>query len=145
MAGHRYIPMLVSSVNPNTAFALDAVTRLAMGSASLYNVLASQTQVETLRQKYLAGGYGYGQAKQALWELILEQFKTERYRFQSYLQDVSYVEQQLAIGEEKARSIAAHTLEKIRARPHVLADTRTFELFGPRKNNPGAVKESLVQ
>ena len=83
---------------------------------SLYNILASQAQVEALRQKYLTGGYGYGQAKQALLTLILEQFKTERQRFQAYIQDVSFIEQQLAMGEAKARTMAAQTLGRIRTK-----------------------------
>ena len=81
---------------------------------SLYSVLATHAQIEHLRQKYLAGGYGYGQAKQELLALILEQFATERQRFQAYMQNTSAIEQQLAIGEAKAQTIAAKTLERVR-------------------------------
>lgn len=82
----------------------------------LYSLLASATQTATLRQKYQAGGYGYGQAKKELGELILERFATERQRFQAYMQDVSHIEQQLAEGEAKARDLAAQTLEKVRTK-----------------------------
>lgn len=80
----------------------------------LYSMLAHEDQTAALRQKYQAGGYGYGQAKKALWELILEQFATERQRFQAYMQDVSAMEQQLAEGEAQARVIAEQTLEQVR-------------------------------
>ncbi|MHA7877463.1 MAG: tryptophan--tRNA ligase [Bacteroidota bacterium] len=81
----------------------------------LYSLLAEAAQTATLRAKYLAGGYGYGQAKQALLALILEQFKTERQRFQAYMQDSAFMEQQLAMGEAKASTMAAHMLEKVRS------------------------------
>ena len=81
---------------------------------SLYSVLADEAQTAALRQKYQAGGYGYGHAKQALLELILARFATERQRFQAYMQDVAAIEQQLALGEAKARALAEQTLEKVR-------------------------------
>jgi tryptophanyl-tRNA synthetase len=80
----------------------------------LYNILAGEEQAAPLRQKYLAGGYGYGQAKKALLELILEQFVTERQHFRSYMQNVSVIEQKLASGETEARTMAEHTLAKVR-------------------------------
>jgi tryptophanyl-tRNA synthetase len=80
----------------------------------LYNILAGEEQAAPLRQKYLAGGYGYGQAKKALLELILEQFVTERQHFRSYMQNVSVIEQKLASGETEARAMAEHTLAKVR-------------------------------
>ena len=81
---------------------------------NLYSILADATQVATLRSKYLAGGYGYGQAKQTLLALILEQFATERQRFQAYMQDLAIIEQQLAIGEAKASIMAEQMLERVR-------------------------------
>jgi tryptophanyl-tRNA synthetase len=82
----------------------------------LYNVLAKEVQTAALHKKYLAGGYGYGHAKKELLALILEQFGTERKRFQAYMQDIAAIEQQLAIGEAKARAIATQTLEKVRTK-----------------------------
>jgi tryptophanyl-tRNA synthetase len=77
-------------------------------------MLADKVQVDDLREKYLAGGYGYGQAKKELLGLILELFATKRQCFQTYMQDVSGIEQQLAIGEAKARNLAAKMLRKVR-------------------------------
>ena len=82
----------------------------------LYSVLAEETQVATLRARYLAGGYGYGQAKQALFALILERFRTERQHFQDYMKDHAFIEQILIAGEAKARDIAERTLENVRAK-----------------------------
>jgi tryptophanyl-tRNA synthetase len=82
----------------------------------LYNVLTEEVQAAALRKKYLTGGYGYGHAKKELLALILEQFDAERKRFHAYMQDVAAIEQQLAIGEAKARDIATQTLEKVRTK-----------------------------
>ena len=83
---------------------------------SLYSSLANETAIATMRQRYQAGGYGYAHAKKALLTLILEQFTTERKRFQAYMQDLSAIDQQLSIGEAKADAMAVSTLEKVRAR-----------------------------
>jgi tryptophanyl-tRNA synthetase len=83
---------------------------------SLYNMLADKAQAASLREKYLTGGYGYGYAKKELLALILEQFAAERKHFQAYIQDVPAIEQQLAIGEAKARDMAAQMLDKVRTK-----------------------------
>lgn len=82
----------------------------------LYSRLAHEAQITALRNKYLAGGYGYGQAKKELLTLILEQFAMERQCFQAYREDIPAIEQQLAVGEEKARDIAARMLHKVRTK-----------------------------
>jgi tryptophanyl-tRNA synthetase len=82
----------------------------------LYDTLASEVQSASLRQKYLAGGYGYGQAKRELLRLILEQFAAERQRFQAYMKDLPAIEQQLAMGEAQARITAGQMLEKVRTK-----------------------------
>lgn len=82
----------------------------------LYSLLADSAQTAALRQKYETGGYGYGQAKKELFELILTQFSTERERFQHYMQDVAAIEKKLAQGEEKAKHLAMQTLEKVRSK-----------------------------
>jgi tryptophanyl-tRNA synthetase len=81
----------------------------------LYSALASAEQTAAMRVQYQAGGYGYGHAKQELLALILEQFSSERRCFLAYSQDIATIEQQLIIGEAKARERATKTLEKVRA------------------------------
>jgi len=41
----------------------------------IYKLIASAEQTEQLRKKYLAGNFGYGHAKQELFELIITKFK----------------------------------------------------------------------
>jgi tryptophanyl-tRNA synthetase len=80
----------------------------------LYSLLASPEEIATMRQRYEAGGYGYGHAKQALYELILQRFATERERFNFYLNNLPEIDAQLAIGARRAQEYGANVLAKVR-------------------------------
>src|ERR1051326_349321 len=80
----------------------------------LYELLASKSQKKEMKEKYLAGGYGYGHAKTALFELILEKFKTQREEFNRYMNDKSELDKKLLQGADKARKIANATLKRVR-------------------------------
>jgi tryptophanyl-tRNA synthetase len=81
---------------------------------SLYSLLATPEQTEEMRQNYLRGGYGYGHAKQALFGLLLDTYRTERERFQYYLSHLDELEAELQAGEEKARAVARQTIARVR-------------------------------
>jgi tryptophanyl-tRNA synthetase len=81
---------------------------------ALYSLLGSPDQVNDLRGKYLAGNFGYGQAKQALFELIMDKYAAERSRFDHYMTHEADLEQKLQTGEEKARTIAHAVLDRVR-------------------------------
>jgi tryptophanyl-tRNA synthetase len=83
---------------------------------AIYKLLASAEQVESLSAKYLAGNFGYGHAKQALLELILEKFSKERAAFDHLMNHVDELERRLEEGEAKAAVIADEMLEKVRKR-----------------------------
>jgi tryptophanyl-tRNA synthetase len=80
----------------------------------LYSYIANSSQIEELRQKYLAGGFGYGHSKQALFELIIERFKTERERFNHLIAHPEEVESALQVGEAKAEKVADKVLDRVR-------------------------------
>ncbi len=80
----------------------------------LYALLADSTQTEEMRQRYLAGGYGYGHAKTALFELILNKFAKQREVFTFYMTNLPELDQQLQRGEAKARVIAREVLGRVR-------------------------------
>ena len=81
----------------------------------LYSLLANSSQIEELRDKYVAGGYGFGHAKKDLLNLILEKFKDERIRFNELMEDGNTeLESILEKGEEKARKIALNRLKEVR-------------------------------
>ena len=80
----------------------------------LYSLLGTTEQIEDLRGKYLAGGFGYGHAKKALLELILERFAKERELFQYYTDHLDEVEQKLLEGAQKAARVAEVRLADVR-------------------------------
>ncbi|MFV0531983.1 MAG: tryptophan--tRNA ligase [Flavobacteriales bacterium] len=81
---------------------------------AIYKLLASHEQIEDMRQNYLKGNYGYGHAKQALFELILEQFGEIRERYIYFMENLNEVEKELQKGAEKAHFIADKTLNRVR-------------------------------
>ncbi len=83
---------------------------------AIYKLLANEEQTAEMRKNYESGGYGYGHAKQALFELIVEKFKTEREQFNYYIDNPHLVEEQLMIGAEKARKIANEVLANVRVK-----------------------------
>ncbi|MDJ1503902.1 tryptophan--tRNA ligase [Xanthocytophaga agilis] len=80
----------------------------------LYSLIASSEQTEALRQKYLAGNFGYGHAKQELHAVMLSVFEEPRRKFAYYMENLLELEKELQKGEEKAKEIAVHTLDKVR-------------------------------
>ena len=81
---------------------------------SLYKLLASQEQTLQMADLYRAGNYGFGHAKTALYELILEKFAEPRQRFAYYMQHLTEVDDILRKGAEKATEIAQQTLKRVR-------------------------------
>lgn len=81
---------------------------------SLYKILASDTQIDEMRTNYLNGNYGYGHAKQALFELILEKFESPRQKFNYYMDNLNEVDDALSLGAEKAKKVADKVLERVR-------------------------------
>lgn len=83
---------------------------------ALYRLLASPEQVAEMRNNYLAGGYGYGHAKQALYELIIERFATEREKYNYYMNNLEELDKLLQEGATKASKIANGVLERVRVK-----------------------------
>lgn len=81
---------------------------------ALYELIATPEQTEILRQKYLAGNFGYGHAKTELLNLILTRFAKERELFSYYMENLPELEAKLQEGAEKTRKIAAETLKRVR-------------------------------
>lgn len=83
---------------------------------ALYKLLATEEQLTTMKENYTNGGYGYGHAKQALFELIMETFEAPREKFDYLLQNKHEIDEALKLGAEKASKIANATLERVRAK-----------------------------
>ena len=81
---------------------------------AIYQLLATDKAVNKMKENYEAGGYGYGHAKQALFELICEKFASERERFSYYMANPETVEKILSVGANKAAVVATAVLKRVR-------------------------------
>ena len=81
---------------------------------ALYKLLASKGQVAEMKIKYERGNYGYGHAKQELYELILDKFSIAREQYSHYMTHKNEIDQILEIGAEKARKVAKEVLNRVR-------------------------------
>jgi tryptophanyl-tRNA synthetase len=81
---------------------------------AIYKLIATSEQTEILRQKYLAGNFGYGHAKQALFELIISKYAIEREAFNFYISNLPELEKKLQHSEVKATAIAREVIGKVR-------------------------------
>ena len=71
----------------------------------LYALLASNEQIKEMEANYNEGNYGYGHAKQALYELICNKYAIEE-RFNELMNNKKLIENELIKGAVKARKIA---------------------------------------
>ena len=85
---------------------------------AIYKLLANQEQITFLTEKYknLNQDFGYGHAKQILFELILEKFKTEREKYNFYMNNLPEIDKALFDGAEKAKVVANEVLSRVRAK-----------------------------
>ena len=83
---------------------------------ALYKCLAPQDEIEAMSANYLAGNYGYGHAKKALLELILQTFQEPREKYEYLHAHPQEVEDALQQGGEKARKTAQTVLQRVRER-----------------------------
>ncbi len=81
---------------------------------ALYKLFASPDQVKTLEERYRAGNYGYGHAKQTLFELLWLYFEPMRKRRAELSKNLDYVLKVLDESGRKARHEAETTMEKVR-------------------------------
>jgi tryptophanyl-tRNA synthetase len=81
----------------------------------LYSLIASESDIAVMREKYLRGGYGYGHAKQDLLGCILETYAEPRRLFQYFMDNPNEIETILQAGEVKAREVAQQTMEQVRS------------------------------
>lgn len=83
---------------------------------AIYKLLANESQLAEMTEKYknVNRDFGWGHAKQALFELILEKFKVEREKYNYYMNNLEEVDKALLQGAEKAKTVANVVLERVR-------------------------------
>ncbi|TCP28092.1 tryptophanyl-tRNA synthetase [Tenacibaculum skagerrakense] len=83
---------------------------------ALYKLLGSEAQIAEMRANFEGGNYGYGHAKQALYELIIDKFADVRAKYNHYMENKHEIDEALTIGAEKARKVAKEVLQRVRAK-----------------------------
>ena len=83
---------------------------------AIYKLVANDAQIAEMKANYSTGGYGYGHAKQALFELLIDKFSAERARYNYYMNNLNEIDKALAIGAEKAKLVADSVLNRVRAK-----------------------------
>ena len=81
---------------------------------ALYKLIASPDKTAEMRRNYGKGGYGYGHAKQAFYELIIEEFSEIRKNYDYFMNNKQEIDKALTIGAEKARKVATSVLSRVR-------------------------------
>lgn len=83
---------------------------------AIYKLIATLEQTEALRQKYLGGNFGYGHAKQELFDVIVQKYSKEREAFNYFMSNPQELEFKLQLGEAKARQLAHSVLKRVRGK-----------------------------
>lgn len=81
---------------------------------ALYKLLASQEQIAVMRANYEGGNYGYGHAKQAVYEVVIEKYAHQRERYNHYMANLNEIDAALTIGATKAKAVANDVLKRVR-------------------------------
>lgn len=81
---------------------------------ALYKLIASETQTAEMRKKYEAGGYGYGMAKQELFELLTKKYAGQREKYAYYMDNLHEIDAALEKGAKKAKNVAHGVITRVR-------------------------------
>lgn len=79
---------------------------------AIYKLLANEKDILVMRENYQRSDFGYGHAKQELFELIMIKFSKEREAYNSYMNNPDLLEKKLIEGEVKARKIGQSILKR---------------------------------
>jgi tryptophanyl-tRNA synthetase len=82
----------------------------------IYSLIAAAEKKELLHQRYVSGGLGYGEAKEILFNEIIEKFQKERDLYNLLHAKKDEVENVLQDGAKKARKQAQIVLKRVRSK-----------------------------
>lgn len=82
----------------------------------LYKLIASESDAQKMAIALRAGGYGWGHAKKALLEALVDGFATERARYNELMSNREEIDVALAQGAKHARIVASEVLSRVRGK-----------------------------
>ena len=83
---------------------------------ALYKLIASESQITEMRGNYEGGNYGYGHAKQAFFELLIDKFSNEREQYNYFMSNLNEIDKALEVGAQKAQKVANEVLQRVRSK-----------------------------
>ena len=83
---------------------------------NLYKLVASQDDAQKMAEALRAGGYGWGHAKKALLEALVDGFASERARFNELMANREEIDSALSNGADRARNVASEVLSRVRSK-----------------------------
>jgi tryptophanyl-tRNA synthetase len=83
---------------------------------NLYKLVASQDDAQKMAEALRAGGYGWGHAKKALLEALVDGFASERTRFNELMANREEIDSALSNGADRARNVASEVLSRVRSK-----------------------------
>jgi tryptophanyl-tRNA synthetase len=104
----------IMSIKTDSAALEDAKDPETCSVFTLYQLFADEQQQNALADRYRAGGMGYGEAKQTLYEAAMEYFTPARERREQLAADIDQVEDILQAGATRAREKGREVLDRVR-------------------------------
>ena len=80
----------------------------------IYSLFLDQNKVEELKERYNTPGLKYMDVKNELFNCIMEYFSDQRARRDEYFNNPDSVYDLMKLGQEKAKSVAAQTIEDVK-------------------------------
>ena len=82
----------------------------------LYSLIGNEAQVKQMKENYERGGYGYGEAKSQLFNLILETYSKQRNTYNYLMDNRSEIDQILREGSIRAKKIADQVIKRVKSK-----------------------------
>ncbi|MBT4864759.1 MAG: tryptophan--tRNA ligase [Planctomycetaceae bacterium] len=105
----------IMSIKTDSAALEDSKVPETCSVFTLYQLFADEQQQNALADRYRAGGMGYGEAKQTLYEAAMEYFAPARERREQLVANIDQVEDILQAGATRAREKGREVLDRVRA------------------------------
>ena len=82
----------------------------------LYSLIGKEKDVIQMKEKYKNGGYGYGEAKKELFELIIQTYSTQREKYNYLMDNKNEMDQILKEGSKKAKKVADQVIKRVKSK-----------------------------
>ena len=82
----------------------------------LYSLIGKEENVKQMKEKYKNGGYGYGEAKKELFELIIQTYSAQREKYNYLMDNKNEMDQILREGSKKAKKVADQVIKRVKSK-----------------------------